>query len=94
MYTKELLEKYASGERDFYDANLRGADLDFSSWPLWCGSTKVFTDARQSKQLVYHALKASKIELRSAGGWEKLPAEFIAWANEFHHAEECGKLTP
>lgn len=73
-------------------ANLRGANLDFSTWPLWCGSTKVSTDERQSKQLCYHALKTSERELRAAGLWDKLHAEFISWVNEFHHADECGKL--
>lgn len=84
-------------DANLYGANLTRADLtraniDFSGWPLWCGSTKVYTDARQSRQLCYHALKASEKELRAASLWDKLPAEFVAWVNEFHRVDECGRL--
>ena len=42
-----------------YDANLRHADLrganvDFSCWPLWCGSFDVIVDRRIAAQLAYH----------------------------------------
>jgi hypothetical protein len=39
-------------------ANLSGADIDFSVWPLWCGSLGVKTDKRVAAQLLYHALDA------------------------------------
>ena len=39
-------------------ANLSGADIDFSVWPLWCGSLGVKTDKRAAAQLLYHALDA------------------------------------
>jgi hypothetical protein len=35
-------------------ANLRGAVLDFSCWPLWCGSLRVKVDKRIACQLAYH----------------------------------------
>ena len=35
-------------------ANLTGANLDFSAWPLWCGSLGVKCDARLARQLAYH----------------------------------------
>lgn len=40
-------------------ADLRGADLceanlDFASWPLWCGSFGVLVDERMVAQLVAH----------------------------------------
>lgn len=38
------------------DANLRDANLDFSCWPLWCGSKGVKVDARIVRQLVMHLL--------------------------------------
>ena len=38
--------------------NLSGADIDFSVWPLWCGSLGVKTDKRVAAQLLYHALDA------------------------------------
>jgi len=87
-------------DADLRGANLRGADLsradlDYSCWPLHCGSVGVDTDKKQSKQLCYHALKASEKELRAAGLWDKLPSEFIAWVNEFHRvreSHECPEL--
>ena len=36
------------------DADLRSADLDFSCWPLWCGSKNVKVDARIAAQLAAH----------------------------------------
>ena len=35
-------------------ADLRGAYLDFSCWPLWCGTKGVFVDARIAAQLAAH----------------------------------------
>jgi hypothetical protein len=37
-------------------ANLCGADIDFSVWPLWCGSLGAKTDRHVAAQLLYHAL--------------------------------------
>ena len=36
------------------DANLRDANLDFSCWPLWCGSKSVKVDRRIAAQLAAH----------------------------------------
>ena len=35
-------------------ANLRRANLDYSCWPLWCGSNKVKVDAKIAAQLAAH----------------------------------------
>ena len=35
-------------------ADLRGADLDYSCWPLWCGSKKVRVDVKIAAQLAAH----------------------------------------
>jgi len=35
-------------------ADLRGTDIDFTCWPLWCGSTNVTVDRRIAVQLAYH----------------------------------------
>ena len=43
---------------DLSGANLGGADIDFSVWPLWCGSLGVKADKRVAAQLLYHALDA------------------------------------
>ena len=39
---------------DLYGADLRGADLDFSAWPLWCGSFGVKCDRALVEQLAGH----------------------------------------
>ena len=39
---------------DLSGANLRGANIDFSCWPLWCGSFGVKTDIEQIRRLLYH----------------------------------------
>jgi uncharacterized protein YjbI with pentapeptide repeats len=43
---------------DLRGADLHGADIDFSAWPLWCGSLGAKTDKRVAAQLLYHALDA------------------------------------
>ena len=41
-------------EADLRGANLREAYLDYSCWPLWCGSNHVKVDARIAAQLAAH----------------------------------------
>ena len=69
-------------------ANLIGADLDFSSWPLWCGGLHVKTDRRLMAQLAYHFCAQDcddpdYIKARDAILW---------FANSFHRVGECGVL--
>ena len=40
---------------DLRRADLRSANLDFSAWPLWCGSVGAIVDDRIQRQLLYHA---------------------------------------
>ena len=42
-------------EADLRRANLRGACIDSSCLPLWCGSLNVKVDAKIAAQLMYHA---------------------------------------
>ena len=39
---------------DLRRADLRDANLDFSCWPLWCGSRNVRVDRRIAQQLAAH----------------------------------------
>jgi len=60
-------------------ANLQGANLDFSCWPLWCGSQGVKIDEKQAKQLLAHAFNVA-IEF-----WPgELTQEQLRWINSFH----------
>ena len=69
-------------------ANLSGADLDFSCWPLWCGSLAVKVCKRIAVQLAYHFCRLDcddpeYIAARNA---------ILDFANQFHRVGECGKL--
>lgn len=75
-------------EANLCGANLCGANLDFSCWPLWCGSLDVTVDKRIAAQLAYHfcRLICDDPEVKEA---QKALAHL---ANQFHRAEECGKI--
>jgi hypothetical protein len=69
-------------------ATLRSADLDFSCWPLWCGSLGVKTNLRIPAQLAYHLcrLDCDDKEVKKA---QKALAKL---ASKFHRFDECGGL--
>ena len=74
------------------DADLRGADIDFSCWPLWCGSLCPTIDKRIACQLLYHTMMAMQgcddSEVKEFLGNNQA----IALANQFHRADDCGKI--
>ena len=69
-------------------ANLEGANLDYSCWPLWCGSLGVKVCKRIAAQLAYHfcRLVCDDPEVKAA---QKALAPL---ANRFHRADECGMV--
>ena len=80
-------------EADLRGVNLRGADLcganlDYSCWPLWCGSLDVTVDKRIAAQLAYHfcRVRCDDPEVQAA---QKALAPL---ANQFHRVEECGRI--
>ncbi len=74
-------------------ANLSGADLDFSSLPLWCGSLKMKTDAKQRKQITYHLASLFVNSEEPLTDEEKLLLDVIKpYANQFHRVGECDKI--
>ena len=80
---------------DLWEADLRGADLreaglDYSCWPLWCGSLDVRVCKRIAAQLAYHfcRLDCDDPEVIAAQN------AIIPLANQFHRVDECGKLEP
>ena len=75
---------------DLRRANLRRANLDFSCWPLWCGSLKVKTDKRLACQLAYH-LCSMQCEDEE---YIKMRNSILDFANQFHRVNECGRLEP
>lgn len=85
-----------NGDTDGERANLRGANIDFSCLPLWCGSLRVHFDNRQMIQILYHLLsvvsysKYASEEMKEA----LLTPELCEIANKFHRVDECGKIFP
>ena len=75
---------------DLREADLRGAYLDYSCWPLWCGSLDVRVCKRIAAQLAYHfcRLDCDDPEVIAAQN------AIIPLANQFHRVDECGKLEP
>ena len=73
---------------DMREADMRGVDIDFSCWPLWCGSLDVTVDKRIAAQLAYHfcRLVCDDDEVKQA---QKMLAPL---ADQFHRVEECGRI--
>ena len=70
-------------------ANLRGANLDYSCWPLWCGSLcNVRIDKRIFAQLAYHICRVIVDDDECKAAQRAL----YPIANQFHRADECGRL--
>lgn len=69
-------------------ADLCGDDLDYSCWPLWCGSLDVIVDKRIAAQLAYHfcRLVCDDPEVQAA---QQAIKEL---ANQFHRVDECGVI--
>ena len=66
-------------------ANLQGANIDFSAWPLYCGSLGVEIDKRIAAQLAYHFcnIKCEDEEVIAA------QKSILSLANQFHRIDEC-----
>jgi hypothetical protein len=70
-------------------ANLSGADIDYSCWPLWCGSLDVNVDKRIAAQLLYHfcRLVCEDEEVRAV----QQNISVVNLANQFHRIGECAQ---
>ncbi len=79
---------------DLRGAILGGANLDYSAWPLWCGSLKAYVDDRIAIQLLYHTLSVVQHSPYVSDELKRslLTPNNIDAANRFHRVEECGKL--
>ena len=75
---------------DLFGADLRGAALDYSCWPLWCGSFDVRVCKRIAAQLAYHFCRLDCDDPEVIAAQNAL----IPLANQFHRVGECGKLEP
>ena len=75
---------------DLQGANLQGANLDFSVWPLWCGSIGAIVDDRIQRQLLYHAYATDNPE-QDADIKALFDSElFRRVIAKFHRFDKCG----
>ena len=70
---------------DLADADLTGANLDYSCWPLWCGSVGVKVGSRIAYQLAAHvcAVVCDDPDVK------KMQEALLPWARKSHRADEC-----
>ena len=59
---------------DLCGADLCGANLDFSCWPLWCGSKNVKADDRLIAQLIFHV---TRLDISCCSGGVREAVEHI-----------------
>ena len=77
------LKDLTKGER----ADLRGADLDFSCFPLWCGGTRFKAGDKLIMQVLAH-LCSWEVSEEAKEELDKVRE----YAKKSHRAEECGIL--
>lgn len=73
---------------DLKGADLRGVNLDYSCFPLWCGSLHIKTDRRIMAQLAYHFCAQDCDD----PDYLKARNAILDFANTFHRVKECGRL--
>ena len=73
---------------DLSGADLRRANLDYSCYPLWCGSLHLKADKRLACQLAYHLCSMQCDD----ADYIKMRNSILGFANQFHRADECGEL--
>ena len=91
---KKWLSGKGGSRADLKHADLRGADLDFSNMPLWCGDLKANYDETQIIQQLYHVLSHVKYSNNVSDEFKNkmLKDDLLEIANKFHRVHECGKL--
>jgi hypothetical protein len=77
-------------EADLRGANFQEADIDYSCWPLWCGSFGVKIDKRIAAQLAYHFCRTICDDPEVIAAQNAL----LPLANQFHRVEKCGEIKP
>ena len=75
-------------------SDLSHSDIDYSCWPLWCGSLDVHIDDRIARQLLYHLMRPCLVSPDVSEDFKRalFTKALIAEANKFHRAEECGLI--
>ena len=85
----EVLRKHMAwlnDEKDGVRADLRGANIDFSCWPMWCGSKDVKVDARIAAQLAAYFCVLDCDD----PGYQAARTAILDFAKTSHRAEDLG----
>jgi hypothetical protein len=69
-------------------ADLSGADVDFSCWPLWCGTKGVKVDMRLVRQLLAHVAVLDCDD----PAFEKIRKAILTEAKKCHWAKALGLI--
>ena len=79
---------------DLRNSDLRGSDLDFSVFPLWCGSFDIIINLSLVYQLCYHIcrLKIVNKNGKPSKTGKAIQNMLKPFANKFHRVKECGKI--
>ena len=91
---KKWLYDENDGERanlrgsDLRSSDLSGSDIDFSCWPLWCGSKNVKVDLRIVYQLLAHVACLDCAEKE----FVKIKKVIMPYAKKSHRAKDLGIL--
>ena len=81
---KLWLNNKGGEEANLQGADLRGANLDFSSFPLWCGGAKFKCDPKLIYQLLAHICT---LEFDDTEGIKEL---ILPFAKKSHRAKDLG----
>lgn len=75
-------------------ADLKGAVLDYSSFPLWCTWLDVNIDDKQATQLLYHLIRNVNYSKNTSESFKKICRieSLVKQANKFQRVKECGIL--
>lgn len=64
-------------------ADLQGANINFCSWPIWCGSLKVHIDDEIGIQLLYHAVSPILYSKNTSKWLKRVVTGLVSTVNMF-----------
>lgn len=77
---------------DLRVANMKGTNIDYSAFPLWCGSLFAHFDDRQLAQIAYHLVKAGLQSNNASADTKSELVKLVDFANKSHLIMECGLI--